>query len=58
MALPGGRKVGTVEEAKDLFLQQLQLGLTIRAAIRAVDRNITTYERWRRSLLRLLASRT
>jgi hypothetical protein len=48
MALPGGRKAGTVEEAKDLFLQQLQQGLTIRAAIRAVDRNITTYERWRR----------
>jgi hypothetical protein len=55
MALPGGRKAGTVEEAKDLFLQQLQQGLTIRAAIRAVDRNITTYERIRRSLLRLLA---
>jgi len=48
MATAGGRKSGTVEEAKILFLEQLQQGLTIRAAVRAVDRNITTYERWRR----------
>lgn len=43
-----GRKAGTVAEAKILFLEQLQSGMTIKAATNATGRNITTYERWRR----------
>lgn len=44
----GGRKAGSVAEAKVLFLEHLQTGSTIKAAVNAVGRNISTYERWRR----------
>jgi hypothetical protein len=44
-----GRKQGSdVDQAKKAFLELFRDGLTIANAMKAVDRSISTYERWRR----------
>jgi hypothetical protein len=44
-----GRKQGSdVDQAKKAFLELFKDGLTIANAMKAVDRSISTYERWRR----------
>lgn len=44
-----GRKQGSdVDQAKKAFLELFRSGLTIANAMKAVDRSISTYERWRR----------
>jgi len=49
MTTNGGRKHGSSPaEAKAELIRQLQKGLNISQALKVVDRNRTTYERWRR----------
>ena len=44
-----GRKQGSdVDQAKKAFLELFKDGMTIANAMKAVDRSISTYERWRR----------
>lgn len=44
-----GRKQGSdVDQAKKAFLELFRSGMTIANAMKAVDRSISTYERWRR----------
>ena len=44
-----GRKQGSdVDQAKKAFLELFREGMTIANAMKAVDRSISTYERWRR----------
>jgi hypothetical protein len=44
-----GRKQGSdVDQAKKAFLELFRDGITIANAMKAVDRSISTYERWRR----------
>ena len=44
-----GRKQGSdVDQAKKAFLELFRDGMTIANAMKAVDRSISTYERWRR----------
>jgi len=44
-----GRKQGSdVDQAKKAFLELFKDGLTVANAMKAVDRSVSTYERWRR----------
>ena len=48
VASPGRRGSETRAEAKRTFLEHLATGLSVKDALRATDRSVTTYEEWRR----------